>query len=545
MIEMDLYTIGEGETFCGCIHSGGSPLQKLQILAPSGEAQPLVFDLVKDGAYSFSYTPTHGVGKYTVSAQSEAGNVSEAMLAVRHPWYWYLKRARENAVVQEQKASSHTESWYGFFSGYLARKYFPDDTLDLAIDRKFDEVWPLMYDVDTMKPSSDYHRIQNHAIAVSLLVDRYQATRNIRDLAFAASIADFILETQKEDGGYYAGGKTHYTCVIYIAKSLMELISEERELGRTDPVWRERAERHGASVTRAIADLERRKGDSQTEGEMTYEDGMISCSYTQLALFAVQFCTADEQQKYIDAALQLVDGHRCLSQLLIPDCRMNGGSLRFWESQYDILTKPNMMNSPHGWSAWRIYGLWYLYLLTGQKRWIDQVYNALGACCQLVHESTGELRWGFVPDPYVQADIWEEDPEHPGEGRSVEKVIGEQYLPMISGWYKAKPHSKMFAYGRKQDGGCCDNDVHEIFKCLEEVAFTSAYVIEDGENIFGYNCSVQRIREGIAVTPIEDVISSLHFNLQAKRQVEVAFAGKEAFCVDVSAGMHWVSLTHC
>lgn len=76
---------------------------------------------------------------------------------------------------------------------------------------------------------------------------------------------------------------------------------------------------------------------------------------------------------------------------------------------------------------------------------------------------------------------------HNGIKRSA--VIGEQYVDMISGWYTVKDDNPVGAYLSmnletdkgtfKVDnrGGCCDNDVHEHFKCLEEVALTSAYVI--------------------------------------------------------------------
>ena len=59
--------------------------------------------------------------------------------------------------------------------------------------------------------------------------------------------------------------------------------------------------------------------------------------------------------------------HACLEQQIIPDCRCNGASLRYWESQYDVMVMGNMLNSPHGWSAWTAYAHYYLYLLTKKK----------------------------------------------------------------------------------------------------------------------------------------------------------------------------------
>ena len=39
--------------------------------------------------------------------------------------------------------------------------------------------------------------------------------------------------------------------------------------------------------------------------------------------------------------------------------------MRYWEAQYDVHMLPNMISSPHGWSAWRAYATYYAYLLTG------------------------------------------------------------------------------------------------------------------------------------------------------------------------------------
>ena len=89
---------------------------------------------------------------------------------------------------------------------------------------------------------------------------------------------------------------------------------------------------------------------------------------------------------------------------------MNGGTLRFWEAQYDVemqLTgdSPNMMNSPHGWSAWNIYALFNLYELTGDQQYLERGMNALGSCAQLMGIE-GTLRWAFIADPYRKTGLW-------------------------------------------------------------------------------------------------------------------------------------------
>ncbi|RLC65823.1 MAG: hypothetical protein DRI48_06140 [Chloroflexi bacterium] len=396
-----------------------------------------------------------------------------------------------------------------------------------------------MYDASAKWPLPHYlGRIQNTSYMAAILVDRYQATGDIWNLEQASGLADYILTQQGADGGYYNGG-THYTSVGYMAKQIMEVALEEQKLS-ADPVWRAAYERHYDSVQRAIDDLEARGENVHTEGELTFEDGMISCTYSQLGMFACLQQEIGLKHKYRDAALALTDKHRCLSQLLIPDCRMNGGSLRFWEAQYDILAYgSNMMNSVHGWSAWRIYGLWYNYLLTGQEKWLRQAQNALGSCVQVIDTQSGILRWGFVPDPYIAANVWKEDPCNPGTGIGVNEIIGEQYMPMISDWHQAPPDTFVSGYSRS-DGGSCDNDVHEIFKCLEEVALTSAYVLERADDsIVSWNCSAVKNGNTITVTPSEDVVSRVHLNLRNTYEIDITFGGGQHISGSYQ-GMHWV-----
>ncbi|MEI6788962.1 MAG: hypothetical protein WCL49_10850 [bacterium] len=477
-------------------------------------------------------------GMYSLTVKGIGGKEAEALLTVRHPWSWYLKQARVEALAKPQKATSHTESWYGLFSCFLAQYHFADRALDEQAQAKFREIWPLMYDMGKMCPTSWHDRIQNHACAAGLMAARYRATGDIRDLEFAAALADFILTKQTPDGAY-RNHATHYTSVIYIGKSLMEVMAEEQKLARTDPAWQVRYQRHEQSVRKAMDELVKNLDNIETEGEMTYEDGMIGCSAAQLALFALLQDDPAQRAKYRDAALHFSTGHRCLSQILIPDSRMNGGSLRFWEAQYDILTSPNMMNSPHGWSAWRIYALWYLYQLTGQVDYLRQVQNALGSCVQLIDGQTGELRWGFITDPFLEIQHFEEFPDKPGKGRCVRRVIGETYLPMISGWYQAPEGTWVTGYWGG-DGGCCDNDVHEIFKCLEEVALTSAYIVEDPSGgVETWNCSVVRRGEAIEVTPAEPVVCRLHYNLRTACNVTVSFPGSHPI-TQSHQGIGWI-----
>ena len=64
---------------------------------------------------------------------------------------------------------------------------------------------------------------------------------------------------------------------------MLELAAAEKQF-IDNPVWAARYERHKSSAYRAIDDLLARRDDIQTEGDMIFEDGMISFSAFQLAL---------------------------------------------------------------------------------------------------------------------------------------------------------------------------------------------------------------------------------------------------------------------
>lgn len=534
MIALDRPTVEAGQMARGVVTSPAA-IKSFSVAGPDGNNVP---SALRDGTFSFQ---PEQAGVYAITVTTQDEKVAEALVARRMPWSWYAQQARASAVAKPQKASTHTESWYGLFSGYIARRYFPDGALDAAIDAKFAELAPLMYDVNNRAPK--FHRVQNDACWASLLVDRYEATGDIASLEFAAALADYLIANQSSDGAY-RNGKAHYTCVVYIAKSVMEVMEAERALAEKDSVWKARYDRHAASVRLAVDDLAERLDNIGTEGEATYEDGMISCEFTQLAMYALLQTDPGLRQKYLAAAKKVTSGHRCLSQILIPDCRMNGGSLRYWESQYDVMTHPNMLNSPHGWSAWQFYGLWYLYQLTGEKEYLRQAMNGLSSCVQLIDFKTGDLRWAFVPDPCVHARVFEQDPANPGKGIWNQRVIGEQYLPMISGWYRAAPSAYVTGYfgmDGKQEGGCCDNDVHEIFKCLGEIALTSAYVVENPDGTLEtWNCTVSRGNSNVLeIMPAEAVVERVHVNLKAPHPVRVAFAAGPIL-VECQAGLAWL-----
>lgn len=459
-------------------------------------------------------------GLYTIKV-TDGGKQSEGTLSAHASWEWTLERARAGALKYHQKATSHIESWYGFHSSFIAARYFPEKKQDAALRSRFDYLFGLLHDQTRMIPLYHASRIQNTSGTIGLLVDKYEAYKDIEDLKKASRLADWLLNTWQRKDGAYVNHNTVYTSVIYVAKSMLELTLAERELARQDATWKEGADRHYASAKRAIDQLVASQGNFETEGELTFEDGMISCSALQIGMLALMQPDGKERKHYTDAMLQILDSHDCLTQLRVPDARRRGGTMRYWEAQYDVQMLPNMFNSPHGWSGWRAYATYYAYLLTGDERRLKETYNAMGAFSNLIDYRTGDLRWAFVVDPYlkvkqacsadthVTADSLSFGNPHPELYDTREFVIGEQYVNMVSDWQTVNTQ---------------DNDVHELFKCIGETMLTNAFVAEraDGE-VTGYNCQVTRQGSRLTVKAAEKQITHLHCNL--KKPYTVSFSG--------------------
>lgn len=464
------------------------------------------------------YLPS--VGLYTVRV-TDGEKVAEGMLTAHVSWRWTMEQARAGALKYHQKATSHVESWYGFHSAFLAAQYFPDKKLDIPLRKRFDYLFGLLHDEQKMEPKYHASRIQNTSSTIGMLVDEYQAYGDVNDLKKASSLADWMMNTWQRPDGAYVNHNIVYTSVIYVAKSMLELVLAERKLAETDASWHEPARRHYLSAQRAIDQLVAAQGNFETEGELTFEDGMISCSALQIGMLALMQDDEDKRAVYTRAMLDILKSHDCLTQLRVPDARRRGGTMRYWEAQYDVQLLPNMFNSPHGWSGWRAYATYYAYLLTGEEHWLRETYNAMGAFSNLIDYRTGKLRWAFVVDPYVKAiqacsadshvtaDSLSFGNPHPKLYETRNIIIGEQYVDMISDWQTVNTQ---------------DNDVHELFKCIGETMLTNAFVIERADGTFaGYNCNVKRNGNKLVVTPSEKQITNLHCNL--KSAYEVNFTG--------------------
>lgn len=530
----------------------GIPMIRMERTSYSS-GETAVWESVIGGKSEIHSLELGGPGFYPVEVSS-GGRTATAIAGVHPSWEWTMRKARENVLTARQKATSHVESWYGFHSGFLAARYFPDDSLDQAVNVRFEHIMNLLYGPDRSEPLYYAWRIQNTASTTGMFTDRFEAFGNEEDLETAERLTDWMIGSSQTENGAYMNGRTVYTSVIYVAKSVLELaLAEKRHAEALAEAagmtaghcpedilrWKESAYRHFGSAKRAIDQLVSAHGDFHTEGEMTFEDGMVSCSALQMGQLAVlldEFAGTDAdgfvwnirsraeadslRRLYVREMLSLLASHDCLTQLRIPDMRRRGGTLRFWEAQYDVDMMPNMVSSPHGWSAWRAYATYYAWLLTQDERWLAETFDAAGAFSMLLDQDSGVLRWAFVVDPYVRAkqidrplpgadfDAVSLGNAHPDMYGFRNITAGEGYVQMVSSW---------------QPFNTCDNDVHEVFKFLAEAVLTNAFVVLRADGSIGtYNCSAERRGRCLYVAPSESQITHLYVSRQPDcRRLEV------------------------
>ncbi len=502
-----LYTLAEGERFEGKILSD-EPIHA-EIRTPRNEVHELKLSAIGTEGCSWNYLPVSGTGTYTVSVQNTQGKLSEMRLFVRPPFTTYLQLARKEGLRSRPTATHHAECFYPFYTYFLAARHLPDKEADQKARQVFDSLYPVLYDSKAGEMRNGKYRLQDAATMAGILSDRYQVTGEKADLKAAAYLVDYLLSCQGEDGALYVPEKhVHYSSVIYPIKSIMEVMEQEKDLALKSKQWEKEYSKQLKGVLAATDNLALLGDNIGTEGQMTFEDGMVSCTITQLALAALKLPDGPQRQAYLQQAEHLWKKHRCLTQSLIPDARMNGATLRFWEYQYAVNLMHNAFNSPCGWTCWKLYGDWYLYLLTGKPGYLQDFLNGMGSALQLLNIDTGKLNFSFLADPYIDAEQFTETPI--GSRRPVRNrvIVGEQYIPQISFWHKADP----YAWRPTKFG--IDNFVHEVFKCMSETLLENAFILETDEGLKGINCHLEESGENLIVHFNDRTVSYLHVNLQ-------------------------------
>lgn len=456
-----------------------------------GESISFVMD---DGEYTLTdeggvvqdlNQPLHKCGRYYLTHKKGARQ-SQSLFFVREEPIAYLRTGAIAAMKREQFASTNCETYYGFFAIFAYLCEVNDVELLIEALNKLEVfLHTILKKEGDLKDEANPRRIQNYTTVISILVLAYRASKDQRYLDIAEKLAKIFIKYQGDDGAYYSRG-VHYTCVIYPAKSLFELCAVLKETGRD-------YEEIYSSAMLACNNLRHLKTRIGTEGEHTFEDGMISCESMQLALAGL-LSYGEERRLYAEAAEEILSMHKCLEVEYVPDARYRGATLRHWEAHYDILCSRNMMTSPHGWTSWKTYAQYYLYELTNNPDYLINYFDTLGACLQCADTENDEVNWAFVIDPCVEAKRFVEC-----ENGGILKggVFGEEYLSCISPWWRADPYIVSVGYGDprfgniegRAHGACCDNDVFEHFKCLQEVGM-HAVLHETDDEWIAYNCKI-------------------------------------------------------
>lgn len=447
----------------------------------------------EDGTVLNLDKPLNKSGRYYLTHKKGARQ-SEAQFFVREEPIVYLRAGAKAAMKREQFASTNCETYYGFFAifAYLC-ECKDEEFLNKALGKLSVFLHTILTQDGDLVKSSTPERIQNYTTVISILTLAYRASKDVKYLDIAENLAKIFIKSQGVDGAYYSKG-VHYTCVIYPAKSLFELCEQLKGVGRE-------CEEIFSSAMRACENLRLLKTRIGTEGEHTFEDGMISCESLQLALAGL-LSSGEERSSYLDVAEEVLSMHRCLEIEYAPDARYRGATLRHWEAHYDILCSRNMMTSPHGWTSWKTYAQYYLYELTNNPDYLVNYFDTLGACLQCADTRNDEVDWAFVVDPCIEANKFVESKDG---GTLKTEVFGEEYLSCISPWWRADPNIISVGYGDprfgniegRAHGACCDNDVFEHFKCLQEVGMHAVLHQTDNEWI-AYNCKISDNRITVA-----------------------------------------------
>ena len=148
--------------------------------------------------------------------------------------------------------------------------------------------------------------------------------------------------------------------------------------------------------------------------------------------------------------------------------------------------------------------------------------NALGAGLQLVDWPSGTLRQAYVVDPYLEAFKRVPDSQDP-YGRKEPHIYGEEYLETIGEWYGQSTEGNN--YMDRVEWGCSGDGIpYEYFKAMEELALTAAYVVQREDGTFKtYNCSLEKSNNKLTVTPAENIVRRVHFNLKSEYECDVVF----------------------
>lgn len=130
-----------------------------------------------------------------------------------------------------------------------------------------------------------------------------------------------------------------------------------------------------------------------TEGEPCTEDGSMACTVVTLLL---AYSELQAKPEYLAKAKEILDAHKML-EMVSGDCRMNGSSIRFWETQYESRDWGPSINAGHAWTIWTAEAKARLAVLSGDFDLLRESYNGFVTNFRKI-ESSGAMPSCYTPD---------------------------------------------------------------------------------------------------------------------------------------------------
>lgn len=213
------------------------------------------------------------------------------------------------------------------------------------------------------------NRVQEQFFGVSILIEAYKHFGDEEILEYAVRSLENLLDENFENGMIYNGSDYTTVCCPVIAVADMARLLEEKGDKRSG-IFKEAA-------IQTAEFLLKRGLDFPTETEVTEytekerEDGSISCTALSL-LYVCRYVRYD--RRYIDFADKIMKLHEAWS-VSVPDCRMNGSSMRWWETLWEGDGDGPAICAGHAWTIWRAEALFYLGILKGDRKALIDSWN--------------------------------------------------------------------------------------------------------------------------------------------------------------------------
>jgi hypothetical protein len=259
----------------------------------------------------------------------------------------------------------------GEFGGYAAQAmmancllYGHKEKLLSSIDRYFN--WILNRDRKAPLPGTVYrcphtymgrrygayhlwHEInypQHEAFLLEQLADYYQLTGKAAILEDLTGLCrHFINEHTDNEGRVFCQNtaNSHQSDYSTVGIPITALIRAAQTVTEPDD------KKAFTDAAEKLADFVCKRGlDFPTEGDPCTEDGSMACSVITLLR---AYRDIAPKPAYMETAKTILEHHRML-EMCSSDCRINGSSLRFWETQYETRDWGPSINAGHGWTIW-------------------------------------------------------------------------------------------------------------------------------------------------------------------------------------------------